>query len=74
MEFVQKLEKFVAGRGEPMISTFTPDAMKAEMARVGFQEVDSVSPDEAGQALPAGAHRHVAPAPGFSFALFKKQA
>ena len=74
MEFVQKLEKFVAGRGEPMISTFTPDAMKAEMARVGFQEVDSVSPDEADKRYLQGRTDMSAPAPGFSFALFKKQA
>ena len=74
MEFVQKLEKFVAGRGEPMVSTFTPDAMKAEMARVGFQEVDSVSPDEADKRYLQGRTDMSAPAPGFSFALFKKQA
>ena len=72
MEFVQKLEKFVAGRGEPMISTFTPDAINAEMARVGFQEVDSVSPDEADKRYLQGRTDMDAPAPGFAFALFKK--
>lgn len=73
IEFTEKLEKFVARRGEPMISTFTPDDMKAELARVGFEEVDSVSPAEATERYLQGRTDMPAPAPNFAFALFAKK-
>ncbi len=73
IEFTEKLEKFVARRGEPMISTFTPDDMNAELARVGFEELDSVSPAEATERYLKGRTDMPAPAPNFAFALFAKK-
>lgn len=65
-----KLERLVKRLGEPMRSEFAPEELKAEMARIGWAELESLPP-------PAQARRYlqnrsdiVAPPPNFAFALF----
>jgi methyltransferase (TIGR00027 family) len=70
LQFADKLDGFVARRGEPMISTFTPEELKEVMSGFGFAEMENI---------PAGAQKClylnersdlVDPAPNFSFALY----
>ena len=70
LPLADKLDRFVARLGEPMVSEFTPEELNDEMARIGFVEMET---------LPADAQQHrylqnrldvVAPAPNFAFALF----
>ena len=68
--FADKLDRFVARRGEPMLSTFTPEELKDVMSDFDFAEMENI---------PAGAQKRlylndrsglVDPAPNFSFALY----
>jgi methyltransferase (TIGR00027 family) len=68
--FADKLDQFVAKRGEPMLSMFTPDELNAEMRRAGFTDLDHVSPDQQAQRYLRGRTDMTAPAPNFAFALF----
>lgn len=68
--FADKLDQFVAKRGEPMLSMFTPDELNAEMRRAGFTELDHVAPDQQAQRYLEGRDDMTAPAPNFAFALF----
>ncbi len=70
LPLADKLDRFVARLGEPMVSEFTPEELNGELARIGFVEIET---------LPAEAQQHrylqnrpdvVEPAPNFSFALF----
>ena len=70
LPFADKLDRFVARRGEPMLSTFTPEELKDVMSGFGFVELEN---------LPAGEQKRrylsercglVDPAPNFSFALY----
>ncbi|MDE3001070.1 MAG: class I SAM-dependent methyltransferase [Gemmatimonadota bacterium] len=70
LPFADKLDRFVARRGEPMLSTFTPEELKDVMSGFGFAELEN---------LPAGEQKRrylneqsglVDPAPNFSFALY----
>ena len=65
-----KLERLVKRLGEPMISEFAPEELNAEMAHIGWAELESLPPS-------TQAHRYlqdrsdiVAPPPNFAFALF----
>ena len=68
--FADKLDQFVAKRGEPMLSMFTPDELNAELGRAGFTELDHVSPEQQARRYLAGRSDMTAPAPNFAFALF----
>ena len=68
--FADKLDQFVAKRGEPMLSMFAPDELNAELRRAGFTEVDHVSPEQQARRYLDGRSDMTAPAPNFAFALF----
>ena len=68
--FADKLDQFVAKRGEPMLSMFTPDELNAELRRAGFTEIDHVSPEQQAQRYLEGRGDMTAPAPSFALALF----
>lgn len=68
--FADKLDQFVAKRGEPMLSMFTPDELNAEMRRAGLAELDHVSPAQQAERYLDGRSDMSAPAPNFALALF----
>ena len=68
--FADKLDQFVAKRGEPMLSMFTPDELNAELCRAGFTEIDHVSPEQQAQRYLEDRGDMTAPAPNFALALF----
>ena len=68
--FADKLDQFVAKRGEPMLSMFTPAELNAELRRAGFTEIDHVSPEQQAQRYLEGRGDMTAPAPNFALALF----
>ena len=68
--FADKLDQFVAKRGEPMLSMFTPDELNAEMRRAGFTGLEHVSPDQQAQRYLQHRDDMTAPAANFAFALF----
>ncbi|MDE2888267.1 MAG: class I SAM-dependent methyltransferase [Gemmatimonadota bacterium] len=70
LPFADKLDRFVARRGEPMLSTFTPEELRDLMSGFSFVELED---------LPAGEQKRrylnersglADPAPNFSFALY----
>lgn len=42
----EKMEGFVARRGEPMLTDFTPQTLSDTMARHGYDEVEVITPEE----------------------------
>ena len=68
--FADKVDQFVAKRGEPMRSTFAPEELAAELARAGFSELDSVPPEEQARRYLQGRTDMPPPAANFAFALF----
>ena len=68
--FADKVDQFVAKRGEPMRSTFAPEELTAELARAGFSELESVPPDEQARRYLQGRSDMPPPAANFAFALF----
>ena len=68
--FADKVDRFVAKRGEPMRSVFAPEELSAELARAGFTELDSVPPEEQAQRYLQGRTDMPPPAANFAFALF----
>ncbi len=42
----EKMEGFVARRGEPMLTDFTPQSLRDLMARHGYTEVEMIPPEE----------------------------
>ena len=72
LALVEKLDRFVARRGEPMLSAFSPDEFAALMERAGFAEMDHVSPEEQVRRYLQGRHNIPAPPPNFAFALFRR--
>lgn len=71
--FADKVDQFVAKRGEPMRSTFAPEELSAELARTGFSQLDNVPPDEQAQRYLQGRSDMPPPAANFAFALFGRQ-
>ena len=71
--FADKVDQFVAKRGEPMRSTFAPEELTAELARAGFSQLDNVPPDEQAQRYLRGRSDMPPPAANFAFALFGRQ-
>ncbi len=74
LPLVEKMDRFVARRGEPMQSEFSPEELGAEMERSGFTEMDHVSPAEQVQRYLQGRRDIPEPPPNFAFALFRKSA
>ena len=70
---VEKMERFVARRGEPMLSAYSPEEFAAQMEHAGFVESDSVSPEELVRRYLQGRHDIPAPPPNFAFALFTRK-
>ena len=70
LQFADTLDRFVARRGEPMISTFTPEELKDLMSGFGFAELENVPADEQKRLYLNERSGLVDPAPNFSFALY----
>jgi len=65
-----KLERLVKRLGEPMLSAFAPEELKAEMARIGLAELESLLPQAQAQRYLPDRSDIVEPPPNFAFALF----
>ena len=70
LPFADKLDRFVARRGEPMLSTFTPEELKDMMSGFGFVELENLPAGEQKRRYLSGKSGLVDPAPNFSFALY----
>ena len=70
LSFADKVDQFVAKRGEPMRSTFAPEELTAELAHAGFSQLDDVPPGEQAQRYLQGRSDMPPPAANFAFALF----
>ena len=65
-----KLERLVKRLGEPMVSEFAPEELNAEMAHIGWAELESLPPQAQAQRYLQDRSDIVAPPPNFAFALF----
>ena len=70
LQFADKVDQFVAKRGEPMLSTFAPEELTAELERDGFTELDTVTPEEQARRYLEGRTDMPPPAANFAFTLF----
>lgn len=70
LPFADRLDRFVARRGEPMLSTFTPEELKDVMSGFGFEEVEDVAAGDQKRRYLNERSGLVDPAPNFSFALY----
>ena len=68
--FADRLDQFVARRGEPMLSVFTPEELNNEMSQIGFVEIETIPSEEQKRRYLKDRSDLVDPAPNFSFALF----
>ena len=67
---VDKLDRFVARLGEPMVSEFTPKELNDELLLVEFSEIDTVAPPEQASRYLKDRSDIADPAPNFCFACF----
>ena len=58
LALVEKMDRFVERRGEPMRSEYTPEEIDAEMQRAGLHQHGSRLAGGADATLPAGPERH----------------
>ncbi len=65
----EKMEGFVARRGEPMLTDFTPQSLTDLLERYGYQEVEMMPPEEQ-QKRYLGDSSEIEPAEFFHFAQF----
>ncbi len=70
LPFADKLDRFVARRGEPMLSTFTPEELKDVMSGFGFSELENLPAREQKRRYLNEGSGLADPAPNFSFALY----
>ena len=70
---VEQMDRFVERRGEPMLSEFSPEEIAELLEGAGFEEEDSVSPDEQVRRYLQGRQDIPAPPPNFAFALFRRK-
>ena len=70
LPLAEKLDRYVAGKGEPMYSTFTLDELNEEMSRMGFSEIEIIASEEQKRRYLRGRTDLANPAHIFSFALF----
>ena len=68
-ELCEKMEGFVARRGEPMLTDFTPHSLSEMMARHGYTEVEMMPPEEQKRRY-LGDRTDIEPAEFFHFAQF----
>ena len=68
--FADKLDQFVAKRGEPMLSMFTLAELNVELRRAGFTEINHVSHEQQAQRYLEGRGDMTAPAPNLALTLF----
>ena len=73
LPFADRLDRFVARRGEPMLSVFTPEELNDEMSQIGFVEIETIPPEDQKHRYLKDRSDLVDPAPNFSFALFGVQ-
>ena len=73
LAFADKLDRFVARRGEPMVSVFTPEELNDEMSQFGFVEIETIPSEDQKRRYLKDRSDLVDPAPNFSFALFGVQ-
>ena len=72
LALVEKMDRFVERRGEPMLSEYGPEEIDAEMERAGFTAMDHVSPTEQVRRYLQERRDIPEPPPNFAFALFEK--
>ena len=72
LALVEKMDRFVERRGEPMVSEYSPAEIDAELERAGFTALDHLSPAEQTQRYLRGRTDIPEPPPNFAFALFEK--
>ena len=72
LALVEKMDRFVERRGEPMLSEYSPEEIDAEMERAGFTAIDHVSPTEQVRRYLQTRRDIPEPPPNFAFALFEK--
>ena len=72
LALVEKMDRFVERRGEPMLSEYGPEEIDAEMERAGFKAIDHVSPTEQVRRYLQERRDILEPPPNFAFALFEK--
>ena len=65
----EKMEGFVARRGEPMLTDFTPQSLSDMMARHGYTELEMMPPEEQKRRY-LGDRTDIEPTEFFHFALF----
>ena len=65
----EKMEGFVARRGEPMLTDFTPQSLSDMMARHGYTEVEMMPPEEQRRRY-LGERTDIEPTAFFHFAQF----
>ncbi len=65
----EKMEGFVARRGEPMLTDFSPQSLSDLMARHGYAEVEMMPPEEQGRRY-LGERTDIVPTEFFHFAQF----
>lgn len=65
----EKMEAFVARRGEPMLTDFTPQSLGDMMARHGYTEVEMIPPEEQRRRY-LGERTDIEPTAFFHFAHF----
>ena len=70
LPFADRLDRFVARRGEPMLSVFAPEELNDEMSQFGFVEIETIPSEEQKRRYLKDRSDLVDPAPNFSFALF----
>lgn len=68
----EKMEGFVARRGEPMLTDFSPQSLSDLMARHGYAEVEMMPPEEQGKRY-LGDRTDIVPTEFFHFAQFAVQ-
>ena len=71
LPFADRLDRFVARRGEPMLSTFTPEELRDVMSGFGFSEVEDIPAGDQKRRYLNERSDLVDPAPNFSFALYR---
>ena len=72
LALVEKMDRFVERRGEPMLSEYSPGEIDAELERAGFTATDHVSPEEQVRRYLRERRDIPEPPPNFAFALFEK--
>ena len=72
LALVEKMDRFVERRGEPMLSEYSPEEIDGEMERAGFTAMDHVSPTEQVRRYLQVRRDIPEPPPNFAFALFER--